>query len=194
MIFIWIKYANQNIFCNLYVINLWHKDCPINFLEMKNLILIRHAKSSWEAPLKDIDRPLEQRGIKDAHLVAANCVKFIPSVFVILSSSAKRGAETALIFAQTILYPVESIIYKDELYTFDENQLEKVIKSSSNAFENVILFGHNAAITNFVNKFGDIYVDNVPTSGFVSLEFETDNWEKISKGKIKKIIFPKKVK
>jgi phosphohistidine phosphatase len=161
---------------------------------MKNLILIRHAKSSWEAPLKDIDRPLEQRGIKDAHLVAANCIKYIPSVFVMLSSNAKRASETALIFAQTILYPVESIIFKEELYTFDENQLEKVIKSTNNIFENVILFGHNEAITNFVNKFGDIFVDNVPTSGFVSLEFETDNWEKISKGKTKKIIFPKKIK
>jgi phosphohistidine phosphatase len=161
---------------------------------MKNLILIRHAKSSWEAPLKDIDRPLEQKGIKDAHLVAANCIKYIPSVFVMCSSTAKRASETALIFAQTILYPVESIIFKDELYTFDENQLEKVIKSCSNVFENVILFGHNAAITNFVNKFGDIFIDNVPTSGFVSLEFETDNWEKISKGKTKKIIFPKKIK
>lgn len=161
---------------------------------MKNLILIRHAKSSWEAPLKDIDRPLEQRGIKDAHLVATNCLKYLPSVFVMWSSTAKRASETALIFAQNILYPVESIIFKEELYTFDENQLEKVIKSCSNIFENVILFGHNEAITNFVNKFGDIYIDNVPTSGFVSIEFETDNWEKISRGKTKKIIFPKKIK
>ena len=161
---------------------------------MKNLILIRHAKSSWEAPLKDIDRPLDRRGIKDAHLVAANCLKFIPSIFVMWSSTAKRASETALIFAQNFLYPVESIIFKDELYTFDENQLEKVIKSCSNIFENVILFGHNEAITNFVNKFGDIYIDNVPTSGFVSIEFKTDNWEKISKGKTKKIIFPKKIK
>ncbi len=161
---------------------------------MKNLILIRHAKSSWEAPLKDIDRPLEQRGIKDAHLVAANCLNYVPPIFVMWSSTAKRASETALIFAQNILYPVESIIFKEELYTFDENQLEKVIKSCSNIFENVILFGHNEAITNFVNKFGDIFVDNVPTSGFVSLEFATDNWEQIAKGKTQKIIFPKKIK
>ena len=161
---------------------------------MKNLILIRHAKSSWEAPLRDIDRPLEQRGIKDAHLVATNCLKYLPSTFVVWSSKAKRASETALIFAQTILYPIESIIYKEELYTFDENQLEKVIKSCSNIFENVILFGHNEAITNFVNKFGDVYIDNVPTSGFVSIEFETDSWDKISKGKTKKIIYPKKLK
>lgn len=161
---------------------------------MKNLILIRHAKSSWEAPLKDIDRPLEQRGIKDAHLVADNCTKHIPSTFVVWTSTAKRASETALIFAQTILYPIESIVFRDDLYTFDENQLEKVIKSCSNIFENIILFGHNEAITNFVNKFGDVFIDNVPTSGFVSLEFETDNWGNINKGKTRKILFPKKLK
>ena len=160
---------------------------------MKNLILIRHAKSSWEAPLKDIDRPLEQRGINDAHLVAANCIKFLPSTYVIWSSPAKRASETAMIFAQNILYPVESIVFKDELYTFDEKQLEKVIKSCNNNFENVILFGHNGAITNFVNKFGDIFIDNVPTAGFVSLQFDIDSCEKIKNGKIKKSIFPKKI-
>jgi len=161
---------------------------------MKNLIVIRHAKSSWEAPLKDIDRPLDQRGINDAHLVAANCIKFIPSTYIMWSSPAKRASETALIFAQNISYPIESIDFKDELYTFDENQLEKVIKSCSNVFESVILFGHNEAITNFVNKFGDVFIDHVPTSGFVSLQFDTDNWEKINKGRTKKTIFPKKIK
>ena len=157
---------------------------------MKNLIIIRHAKSSWEAPLKDIDRPLTKKGIKDAHYVAEKCINYLPSKFVIWSSPAKRASETALIFAQTILYPLEDIIYKEDLYTFELNKLENVIKSCSNDFENVILFGHNEAITNFVNKFGDIKVNNVPTSGFVSIQFDTNSWEKISKGKVKKIIFP----
>lgn len=161
---------------------------------MKNLILIRHAKSSWEAPLKDIDRPLDMRGINDAHLVASNCLQYIPSSFVIWSSAAKRTQATAIIFAQNILYPIESIIFKEELYTFDEKQLERIIKSCSNELESIILFGHNVAITDFVNKFGDIFIDNVPTSGFVSLEFETDNWKMIAKGKTKKILFPKNLK
>ena len=161
---------------------------------MKNLILIRHAKSSWESQCQDIDRPLEKRGINDAHLVSINCRQYLPSIFVIYSSSAKRARETALIFAATILYPVESIVFRDDLYTFDEIKLEKIIKSINNDFENVILFGHNEAITNFVNKFGDIFIDNVPTSGFVWLQFETDNWSKISKGKTKKTIFPRNLK
>lgn len=161
---------------------------------MKNLILVRHAKSSWDAPLKDIDRPLDQRGIEDAYLVSINCSKFLPSINILWSSPAKRATETAVIFAQNILYPVESIVFKNELYTFDENQLEKVIKSCSNDFESVILFGHNEAITNFVNKFGDIFIDNVPTSGFVSLQFDTNDWEKINNGRTKKTIFPKNLK
>nr|WP_315187726.1 histidine phosphatase family protein [uncultured Flavobacterium sp.] len=161
---------------------------------MKNLILIRHAKSSWEAPLKDFDRPLMKNGIQDAHLVSSNISNFIPKTYLMWSSAAARAAETALIFAQNISYPVESIVYKKELYTFDENQLEKVIKSCSNLFESVILFGHNEAITNFVNKFGDVYIDNVPTSGFVSIQFQADSWDAIYKGKTQKVIFPKDLK
>ena len=161
---------------------------------MKNLILIRHAKSSWNYPVQDIDRPLIQRGIDDAHLISMDYLKYLPSNFVIFSSSAIRASETAMIFSKTFLYPIDNIYFSDDLYTFDENKLEKIIKSTNNEFENVILFGHNDAITNFVNKFGDIFIDNVPTSGLVWLQFEIDFWEKINKGKTKTTIFPKNLK
>ena len=161
---------------------------------MKNLILVRHAKSSWATPTKDIDRPLLKRGIIDAHLVSSCIMSYIPKTFLLWTSTAKRASDTALIFAQNIYFPIENIVYKEDLYTFDENQLEKVIKSCNNLYESVILFGHNEAITNFVNKFGDGFIPNVPTSGFVSLQFETENWDKIDKGKIKKTLFPKDLK
>jgi len=161
---------------------------------MKNLTLIRHAKSSWVAPLKDIDRPLEQRGIRDAHLVAAKCVNYIPKTFLIWSSPAKRASETAIIFAQNISYPIENITFLQELYTFDDRKLESIIKSFDNNYDNVILFGHNEAITNFVNRFGDTFIENVPTAGFVSIEFNTNDWNAIEKGKTKKTIFPKDLK
>ena len=161
---------------------------------MKNLIIIRHAKSSWNAPLNDIDRPLEQRGIKDAHLVAMQSIKFLPPKFQIFSSNAKRASETAMIFAQNYTYPVENIAFKPELYTFDEIKLEKIIKSFDNNYDNVILFGHNEAITNFVNKFGDIFIDNVPTCGFISLQFDANDWLSIENGTTLKTIFPKDLK
>ena len=161
---------------------------------MKNLILIRHAKSSWDAPLKDIDRPLDNRGIRDAHLVAIKSIKYLPKTFIVFSSIAKRASETAIIFAQNISYPIENITFKEELYTFDENNLERIVKSFNNSYDNIILFGHNEAITNFVNKFGDLFIDNVPTSGFVSLKFDSDNWQFINRGKIIKTLFPKDLK
>ncbi|HRG02482.1 MAG TPA: histidine phosphatase family protein [Bacteroidia bacterium] len=161
---------------------------------MKNLIVIRHAKSSWDAPLKDIDRPLDNRGIKDAHRIALRAVKHLPKTFLMFSSTAKRASETAIIFAQNFLYPIENIVFKEELYTFDENNLERIVKSLNNKYDNVILFGHNEAITNFVNKFGNIFIENVPTSGFVSLKFDSDNWQFIDRGRTIKTLFPKDLK
>jgi len=161
---------------------------------MKNLILIRHAKSSWNVPLNDIVRPLDKRGINDAHLIAIKSIKYLPKSFILWSSIAKRASETAIIFAQNVSYPIENIVFKKELYTFDENNLERIVKSLNNNYDNVILFGHNEAITNFVNKFGDIFIENVPTSGFVSLQFDSVNWQFIGKGKIIKTLFPKDLK
>lgn len=161
---------------------------------MKQLILVRHAKSSWEAPLRDIDRPLTNKGIQDAHLVSSYISNQIPKSFLIWSSSAKRASETAIIFAQNFSFPVESIIFKEELYTFDERKLEEIIKSCPNDYDNLILFGHNEAVTNFVNKFGNIFIDNVSTSGFVNIIFDTNSWRDIEKGVTKKVIFPSDLK
>jgi len=161
---------------------------------MKNLIIIRHAKSSWAAPLFDKDRTLSSRGINDAHLVSSNVIQYLPKTFIIWSSTARRAAETALIFTQNFSCPEESIVFKDELYTFDAAKLEKIVKSCNNDYDSVILFGHNEAITDFVNKFGDVYIDNVATSGFVSLQFDANSWESIQKGKTKRVVFPKDLK
>ncbi|WP_418263419.1 SixA phosphatase family protein [Flavobacterium faecale] len=161
---------------------------------MKNLILIRHGKSNWDVPFKDIDRPLDKKGMHDAHLVSSKIIGYVPKTYILWSSIAKRASDTAMIFAQNLLAPIESIVFKKELYTFDERQLEEIIKSCDNMYDSLILFGHNGAITNFVNKFGDVNVSNVPTSGFVSMEFGTDDWKTINDGKIKKIITPKDYK
>lgn len=161
---------------------------------MKKLFLIRHAKSSWDAPLQDKDRPICNQGIKDAHLVSSKMVEYLSNTYTIWCSAAKRATETAVIMAQNISFPLENIDFKSNLYTFDESELEKIIKSCSDDVKNLIIFGHNGAITNFVNKFGDISIDNVPTSGFVSINFQTQNWSSISDGKTIKTIFPRDLK
>lgn len=161
---------------------------------MKNLILITHAKSSWDTPQIDKNRPLSQRGIMDAHLVATAVQKWIPKTNLIWSSTAKRASETATIFAQNLLWPYESILFKDDLYTFDVLELEKTIKNCDDGYENVIIFGHNEAITEFVNKFGSTKIENVATSGFVSISFDILQWNKLKPGITNKILFPKELK
>lgn len=161
---------------------------------MKQLILVRHAKSSWEAPLRDFDRPLTGKGIQDAHLVSSHIGNRIPKKFLLWSSAAKRASETAMIFAQNISFPVESIIFKEELYTFDERKLEQIIKGCPDDYENLVVFGHNEAITNFVNKFGNTFIDNVSTSGFVNIIFDQNSWKNIDKGVTKNVVFPRDLK
>src|SRR6478672_8117899 len=107
---------------------------------MKKLILIRHAKSSWDMPLRDFDRPLTNKGIADANKVFSNLGGEIPPTFTVWSSAAKRASETAKLFAQNISLPVDVIVSKTELYTFDSAKLEKIIRSCSNDCENLILF------------------------------------------------------
>jgi phosphohistidine phosphatase len=160
---------------------------------MKNLILIRHAKSSWDAPLNDFDRPLTKKGIQDAHSVSTEVNKYLPKKYIIWSSQAKRAMETAMIFAQNFNFPIENIQFKTDLYTFDEYKLEQIISNCSDDIENLIVFGHNEAITNFVNKFGDRFIFNVTTAGFVWITFETNSWKNLSNGKTTRVIFPKDI-
>lgn len=118
----------------------------------------------------------------------------LPKTFSLWSSSAKRARETALIVAQNIQYPVESIHYADELYTFCDKKLAEFIKNCDNKWDNLILFGHNDAITNFVNKFGDKYVENVTTAGLVALEFDIHNWNNLEPGRTRAVLFPRDLK
>ena len=157
---------------------------------MKQLILVRHAKSSWNAPLQDYERPLTAKGIRDAHQVSSQVGNQVPKSFLVWSSSAKRAAETALIFAQNLAFPIESIVFKNDLYTFDEKKLEEIIKTCPDEYDHLMLFGHNEAITNFVNRYGNIIIDNVPTSGFVDIIFDSVTWQAIKNGKTQKVIFP----
>ena len=157
-----------------------------------NIILTRHAKSSWENDFMDHDRPLSSRGINDAHLVFNSFGIFSNNDYEILASTSKRTTQTAKIFCSLTKINFEDIIFKKELYTFDSNGLEKVIRK--NLKKNLIIFGHNNAITDFVNKFGDYYIENVTTCGVVMIQFDDLDTFSPKKGVITKTIFPRDLK
>ena len=158
---------------------------------MRTLILMRHGKSDWDTPAGDFHRPLLDRGIKDVIKVGTEYLSNLPAKFIIYSSTALRASQTAQYFAGVIKSPVEKIYFSDALYTFNGEELESVIKTFDNQFETAFAFGHNEAITDFVNKFGDIFIDNVPTSGLVTITFEANEWKNIAPGKTGTVIFPR---
>ena len=160
---------------------------------MRKLILIRHAKSSWELPCKDIERPLQAKGVLRALKVATHTKTYLPESYAVFSSPAVRAFETAKLFLSAWGIPFSICTVVPALYTFDGVQLEEIVKSCANDQKNVILFGHNDAITEFVNKFGDVNILNVPTAGFVEIIFESNDWKSIKKGKTTAVVFPKQV-
>lgn len=161
---------------------------------MKNLILIRHAKSSWEYNVIDHERPLKDRGITDAKIVLEEFNKYDFKIDKVLISDANRTKLTAEIFKKTLEINPEICDYSHDLYDFSGELLTKVIKSCDDSVQNLMVFGHNYAITNFANTYGDQYFENVPTSGLVWLEFNTGHWKNISQAKTKLHLFPKELK
>lgn len=157
---------------------------------MKRIIITRHAKSSWEHQVSDHDRPLNPRGFKDANNVSKELIgQMNPDL--VLSSDALRAKTTAEIFMSNLGINHESFVLNHGLYDFSGGSLLSVIKSTSKSINELLVFGHNNAITFFVNGFGNQYIDNVPTCGVVMIEFDIDNWADLKKGRTVKTVFPK---
>ncbi|WP_111307193.1 SixA phosphatase family protein [Confluentibacter sediminis] len=160
---------------------------------MKKLIIARHAKSSWEYDVVDHERPLNDRGLKDAHKVS-NELKDKLNPELVLSSDALRARSTANIFISNLNIDTDKLYLNHDLYDFSGEKLIKVIKSCNDIYKELMIFGHNHAITYFVNKFGDKHIDNVPTSGVVIIEFDILNWKDLKLGKTINTIFPRDLK
>jgi phosphohistidine phosphatase len=156
---------------------------------MKRLTLIRHAKSDWGTTADDFQRPLLPRGIQDAHRIGSVLCDLFQERPIVFASPAARSAATATIVAQVVSYPVEKIFFKDQLYTFSADDLISFLKTQREP--NLVLFGHNPAITEFVNRFGDVRIDNVPTAGVVTISFSILEWSDLNTGQTTRIIFPK---
>lgn len=160
---------------------------------MKKLILFRHGKSRWDAP-NDRERDLETRGVERTQKSAKVLISkldFAPQKC--FSSPALRARKTAEEAINNFSQNIE-IQLNENLYTFSFFDLLKEIKKFGEDFDSAILFGHNEAFTEFANRMGDVYLEHLPTSGAVWLEFDAKNWKEIEKGKTRLIIKPKEIK
>ncbi len=159
---------------------------------MKTLYIVRHAKSSWKYPnVKDVDRPLKERGITDAHLLSKYLAKNISKPDAFISSYANRALHTAIVFCENFGFPLANLKIKKELYSFSDGYLVKTVKALDDNFNSAIIFSHDHGINSFVNKFGSKPIAHVPTCGVVGIQFDNAHWKNIKKGKTVLIEAPK---
>ena len=144
---------------------------------MKTLLIIRHAKSSWEFGIADFDRPLNDRGKKNAPEMARRLLNKKITIDAFVSSPAKRAKQTAELFCTTYNRNPSEIIFVEGLYHAPPMEFFKVIESLDNKFSSVAIFSHNTGLTNFVNRLVDkLTIDNVPTCGVFAVTIPIDNW------------------
>jgi len=162
---------------------------------MKRLYIIRHAKSSWaNNQLSDFDRPLNDRGNRDAPIIGEVLKNKKVKPDLVISSSAKRALTTAKILSDIIGYPIENIEESYEIYETTTQNLLDVVNDIDDIYNSVIIFGHNPGFTRLANLLGDKYIENLPTCAVAEIELDVDSWEDvgIDSGKLVSFEYPKK--
>ena len=141
---------------------------------MKQLIVIRHAKSSWaHTALTDFERPLNERGERDAPLMGKRLKAYNIFPDAIIVSEAKRTRQTAKRIAGELNFDKEKIELQKRLYHCETEIFLNVIEKLSNDAATAFIIAHNPGITNFVNSLYELFrIDNMPTCGVVGVRFD----------------------
>ncbi|MDP4680837.1 MAG: histidine phosphatase family protein [Cyclobacteriaceae bacterium] len=161
---------------------------------MKTLLLVRHAKSSWDrSHLSDIERPLNGRGKRDIPKMAEFIKGIIDTPQVFISSPAVRAYSTAIGFANVFNINEKEIARNSGLYHGSKPTWVKLISELDININSVIMFGHNPGITDFVNKMTNSNIYNIPTCGVAGIKLNINSWSDIASnsGKLEFYHFPK---
>lgn len=144
---------------------------------MKQLLLIRHAKSSWDEPFgNDIDRPLNERGEKDAKEMAKRLVHKKIGIDRFVSSPARRAVDTARYFLKAFDRKPKHLVLEPRLYEPQPVSFYNVIAELDNETDCIALFSHNPGITDFINQLTEVRVDDMPTCGIFGLKTDIKKW------------------
>jgi phosphohistidine phosphatase len=144
---------------------------------MKSLLLVRHAKSSWDLDVDDFDRPLNHRGEKDAPVMAQRLIKKEKKIDAFVSSPAKRALTTAVFFANAYDKQLKDILTIPSLYEPTIQSFISVIKDLNDDFKTVAVFSHNPTITGFANNLTTFKIDDMPTCGVFAVKADVKEWK-----------------
>lgn len=144
---------------------------------MKHILIIRHAKSSWDDPGQpDFERPLNERGKRDAPQMAQRLLARSISIDAFISSPAKRARKTATLFAEEFKFDKDSIHLVPELYHAAPEQFFDAISQAPVKAGTIAVFSHNPGITEFVNLLTEVRIDDMPTCAIFGVQVDTAHW------------------
>ena len=162
---------------------------------MKVLLLLRHAKSSWEsAGLTDHDRPLNNRGKRDASRMGKVLLEegIVPEI--IISSSATRARSTAKKVAKSSHYKGEVII-ESSLYRGGPIEYLNVLRLQPDQARTVLIVGHNPDIEQLLEMLTRKEII-MPTCSLAAVNLPMDQWKKLTnstKAEVRKVWRPKEL-
>jgi len=146
---------------------------------MKTWIMVRHAKSSWALDVPDRERPISDRGVRDATLVGRELNKHNLHIEQVFSSPAKRAFDTSLLMVAELGLSTEEIQIEEELYDFHGAQVLDFVRKLPDELNTVMSFGHNYACTYIAQTLGNFSKSNIPTATAVIFHFDVSSWSKV---------------
>lgn len=161
---------------------------------MKNLWLIRHAKSSWNhSEIQDSFRPLNERGYRDAPEMAARLKKAGVVPNLIITSHAIRAYSTAMIFADVMKYSHAEIRIFSKLHGGTTASYLSAIHSVPDQYNTVFMFAHNPTISQTLELLAGLERQELPTTGVAHIQFAHNSWAECAakSGKLMLLDFPK---
>ena len=159
---------------------------------MKTLYILRHAKSSWDAPATaDFDRPLNERGKRAAPFVGELMRErgFLPEI--ILCSPAVRARQTATLVKQSAELAAE-IRFADKIYEASPIRLMKIAAEIDENFQSAMLVGHNPGLEGLITTLTG-KTESLPTAALAIVDLDGDLWSEIDspRGRLRLVIRPR---
>ncbi|GAA0360890.1 hypothetical protein GCM10009092_26460 [Bowmanella denitrificans] len=152
---------------------------------MKQVLLLRHAKSSWKHVVDDEFRPLNARGYRDAPVMAETLRGRLPDK--ILCSPSIRTYSTAMFYLRNRDMPLELLHLDWALYEASGDRLMRYLLALDNSWQSVWLFGHNPGLNELVELATGQAVDNIVTGARVQLQWPVKDWQALQDGQARLI-------
>lgn len=157
---------------------------------MKTLLLVRHAKSSWDTPgLSDYERPLNERGKKDAPEMAKRLKDRGVKLDLIATSPAKRAKRTARYFADTFDIDKDDILLIEDLYGAMPEAFARTVASLQDKYNSIAIFSHNPGISDYAASLSNVRVDDMPTCAVFAVQADVDSWMQFGDSEKKFLFF-----